>query len=233
MSYRYLYGFPCHRPPTSNGDNGETSTENTINSENTININTTINLTQNANANAGDGGNGGETSDLTGGSASSASATDGCAIAFNGEIESESDEAEAAVGADADVEADINSMGLNNSSEQRSMTGIATDLGLLTDKTASSADAGDANGTAGSGGNGGNTGNAGSNNASIISENVVVISTGANGAPPALSLGLNGRSIDITTDENGNTLVNGQSMTEETLRDGTKVFIFRNNDVKS
>lgn len=219
MNYRYHYSYPCKRP-SSNGS--EEIDNESVDSENRIRIETTINLTQNANGgdggDGGDGGSTGEIGDITGGAAASATATDGFAIAINSELENET----------ADTEDLVTPLGLNNLPEP--INGEPPVDGILENPTVDTSTGGNAIGPdAGDGGNGSPGGNGGTNNATIVAENIFVVKTNGDGvSPPPLALGLNNRQIDITTDENGNTLVNGQKMAEETLGDGTKVFIFRN-----
>jgi hypothetical protein len=95
-----------------------------------------------------------------------------------------------------------------------------------------SAIGGDATGGAGGAGGTGGTGGSVSNSASVSVENVVVICCDENGSAPCLTLGTNNRKVIIKVDENGDTYVNGQKMNETELEDGTKVFIFRNSEVK-
>lgn len=97
-----------------------------------------------------------------------------------------------------------------------------------------SASGGDAN--AGSGGYGGDGGAGGaggsaSNSSSISIENVLIIN-GDTAQYGSYSLGTNGKKLNITVDEDGNTLVNGKKLDEEELEDGTKVLIFRNSETK-
>lgn len=214
MSYRYRYGHSCSKPHSNDSE--------TTSADNEIRIETTINLTQNANANGGDGGDGGdtgETGDITGGSAASADSSDGFAIAINAEdIEIET----------SDGEDDLAQMGLNNLPGGGPINGNNPDNEYEDSATATST-GGDAVGPSGGNGGAGGAGGTATNTATIVSENVIVINTSSEGAtPPTLTLGLNNRQIDITADENGDPLVNGQSMTANTLEDGTKVFILKN-----
>ena len=87
---------------------------------------------------------------------------------------------------------------------------------------------GDTKGGDGTGGNGGTV----CNSATVIVENVVVISCNENGLEPAISLGMNDRKVNINVDEDGNTFVNGQKMEEQQLENGTKVFVFRDSTEK-
>lgn len=114
---------------------------------------------------------------------------------------------------------------------------LAADLNASVDLVlfgeGASAVGGDA--TGGNGGNGG-TGGAGgtvTNTAVVTTVNVIVISDNEVGTTPGLTIGTgngNGK-LDISSDESG-TFVNGQKMEESALGDGTKVYIFRNSEVK-
>lgn len=52
------------------------------------------------------------------------------------------------------------------------------------------------------------------------------------GPPPQYQIGLNGKKLDITMDDQGNTFVNGKKMDIEKLDDGTNVFLFKNHVMK-
>lgn len=69
------------------------------------------------------------------------------------------------------------------------------------------------------------------NYADIEVNNILVIignnNNGGGGYPP-VSLGMNGTDFQITSDEYGNTLLNGEKMNEQALADGTRVFLFKN-----
>ena len=78
--------------------------------------------------------------------------------------------------------------------------------------------------------NGGNGGTV-TNTAVVTTVNVIVFSGNETGTTPGLTIGTGNRNIDISADENG-TFVNGQKIDETALDDGTKVFVFRDSEVK-
>lgn len=182
-----------------------------------VNIHTSINICQNGEANGGEanGGNGG---DATGGSAAAASA----------ESEGEGDaSAEASVSVSQKSKNNDVRTGTNRSPAAEEIA----ELDNVVLGEGASAIGGDA--TGGNGGAGGAGGNGGtvSNSATVTVENTVVVVCDGNGAA-GLRINGNGRNLDIEVDENGDTFVNGQKMDEEKLADGTKVFLFKNSEVK-
>lgn len=199
-------------------------------SENEIDATTTVNICQNANASGGNGGSGGDGGDAYGGSAAAASA------------ESEGGEGDASAsatvcenGPDA-VQTLRKAMANPNLSEQdlQSLQELL-DLQLGASVAIGDAAAAGGNATGGNGGNGGAGGAGGAitQTASVTVENYVIINAADNlTTPPKMKLGINGKHVEVTMDENGNTFVNGQKMDEQQLDNGTKVFIFRNNEVK-
>jgi len=174
-----------------------------------------VNIWQNAEANGGDaeGGDGGD-----GGSAAAASA----------ESEGEGDAtASASVSVDPNNHGSRPNSNLNQPPEAQSLGSITN----VEDAAAKGGDGG--NGGDATGGDGGTA----TNVAEVEVENVVVIYPNSDGSTPLINLGVNGnnlrRNVDIKVDENGNTFVNGQKRDEQELNDGTKVFIFRNSELKT
>ncbi|MEL7655702.1 MAG: hypothetical protein AAGU75_07325 [Bacillota bacterium] len=85
------------------------------------------------------------------------------------------------------------------------------------------------------GGNGGNGGTGGAggtvtNTAVVTTVNVIVFSNETENTP-GLTIGTGSGNLDISSNESG-TFVNGQKLDETALGDGTKVYIFRNSEVK-
>lgn len=80
-------------------------------------------------------------------------------------------------------------------------------------------------GSGGAGGTGGENNSAQCNTATIAVENVVVLCCNGDSPPHNMTIGLNGRKMDIFMDEDGSTFVNGKKMDAENLEDGTKVYI--------
>lgn len=70
-------------------------------------------------------------------------------------------------------------------------------------------------------------------NTDINVNNIIVILGDSRLAGIPISFGVNGKTLDITTDEIGNTLLNGMKMDENALPDGTKVFLFKNKQMES
>jgi len=182
-----------------------------------VNICTSVNICQNGEANGGDanGGNGG---DATGGSAAAASA----------QSEGEGD---ASATASVSVSQESKPYGDKEGADQALTPEVAAAQDTVVSGEGASAIGGAA--TGGDGGNGGDGGDASvSNSAAVTVENVVVICCDEKGSHPGLTLGTNNRKVNIKVDENGDTFVNGQKMDETKLEDGTKVFIFRNSEIK-
>jgi hypothetical protein len=173
--------------------------------ENKINICNKVTINQTANAQGGEGGDGGdaESGDVTGGSAAAASGL--IAVAANV--------------TEPDIRIPLSD---DLKQQEENIEPLQTDGG--TTAAGGSATGGDSQG--GEGGRGGDGGTA-TNEATVAIENVIVISCNGDGPSHALTLGTNNRKLDIEVNENGETLVNGQKMQEESLPDGTKVLIFR------
>lgn len=227
----YCYCWPndsacCPCQPGGNDQKHDKKRED----ENEIDATTTVNICQNANASGGDGGNGGNGGDAYGGSAAAASAEN-----QGGEGDANASATVCENGPDA-VQTLRKAMANPNLNEQdlRSLQELL-DLQLGASVAIGDAAAAGGNAAGGNGGSGGAGGAGGAitQSAAVAVENYVIINPGNNyPGPPAIKLGVNGKQVDVTMDENGNTFVNGQKMDEQQLDNGTKVFIFRNNEVK-
>ncbi len=190
-----------------------------------IKISTSVNICQNAEADGGDA-NGGDGGFTIGGSAAAASA----------EYELEDGARVAAIVPRSGLNATVNGNSENENSSNRNLLSKRSSRSLTTENAKAlpslldvNADVaiGDAAAIGGDGVNGGTA----SNSANVTVENVIVVTCSEIGTP-ALSIGSNQRRFNINMDENGNTFVNGQQLEKKTLDDGTKVFVFRNSEVK-
>lgn len=98
------------------------------------------------------------------------------------------------------------------------------------------ANGGDCGGAGGTAGDGGTV----SNSAITTVVDVVVVvgsgngnnNTGGDGTIEPIALDLNGRKVNIQLSDNGQTYVNGERLEEQQLGDGTKVYVFRKEEVK-
>lgn len=175
--------------------------------KNTVHVTTNVSISQRAeanggNANGGNGGNAGGSAAASAASGENASANSSALNAFVGEPRVSSDDPEPQ-----------NDAAIEEESVVSATVGSAT------------------GGNGGSGGTGGN-GGAASNSSAVQVDNMIIICCDGNGPGTAIKLGTNDRKVDITVDQDGNTFVNGKKMDEEELENGTKVFIFRNTEVK-
>lgn len=222
----WCYGQPVYKKPGLEEWRHHREKEEREKCVRDVNICTSVNISQSGEANGGDanGGNGG---DATGGSAAAASADsegDGDArAAASVRINTRSKSYEDKAGAVRPLISEVEAQAL--SPEE------AEDPNAVVIGEGASAIGGDAAG--GAGGAGGVGGNASvSNSAAVTIENYVIVCCDKKGNHPGLTLGTNNRKLDIKVDENGDTFVNGQKMDETEFEDGTKVFIFRRNEIK-
>lgn len=100
---------------------------------------------------------------------------------------------------------------------------------------------GDANGgdCGGAGGTAGDGGTVTNSAVTTVVDVVVVVgsgngnnNTGGDGTASPIALDLNGRKVDIRLNDNGQTFVNGEKLEEQQLADGTKVYVFRKEEVQ-
>lgn len=110
---------------------------------------------------------------------------------------------------------------LNRHKRPPSISGIKVDTNIDLDQNSS------ANG--GLGGSGGLAYNC----ANIRVNNIVVVLGNSTHMTQPVSFGINGDKLEITTDEEGNTFINGIKMEESALPDGTKVFLFKDKIVNT
>lgn len=171
--------------------------------ENNIYINTNIDIDQEATATGGDGGNGGE---AEGG---------GAALASGGLIPIAINELEIEANLDLGLPVDP-TLGQNALVAAQPPNGTGTTVS-----------GGDADAEGGDGGNATAT-----NIAEVTVENVIIITGNSDHPMPPIHLGSNGRNMDIKIDKEGNAFVNGKKLDAQNLEDGSKVLIFRDNQVK-
>lgn len=192
----------CHREEGERGCRDRCHREEDEN-ENNIYINTNICIDQEANATAGDGGDGGE---AEGGDA--AFATGGLVNVAVNEVD-----------IDADIEFPIPGLDANQTEKLQPTQAPETNTG---------AQGGDA--TGGDGGNGGNA--TATNVAEVTVENVIIIAGYSDNPVPLINLGSNGKNMDIKIDKEGNAFVNGKKLDSQELGDGSRVLVYRENQVK-
>lgn len=171
--------------------------------DNNIYINTNIDIDQEANATGGDGGNGGE---AEGG---------GAALASGGLIPIAINELEIEANLDFGLPVD-QALGQDALLTPQPPNGTGTTVS-----------GGDADADGGDGGNATST-----NIAEVTVENVIIIAGNSDHPMPPIHLGSNGRNMDIKIDKEGNAFVNGKKLDAQNLEDGSKVLIFRDNQVK-
>lgn len=170
--------------------------------DNNIYINTDICIEQEANATGGDGGDGGE---AEGGDV--AYATGGLVNVAINEVEIE-----------ADIEFPIPGLDAAQAEEIQTRQVPETNTG---------AQGGNANANGGDGGNA-----AATNVAEVTVENVIIITGNSHQPIPLINLGSNGRNMDIKIDKEGNAFVNGKKLDAQELGDGSRVLVYRENNVK-
>jgi hypothetical protein len=188
--------------------------------ENVVNINNSVQITQTnqAEANGGAGG--------SGGSAAAAGAIgERIDIDVNASASTENENK-------IENETDQNFDALGTKAAESSEV-TPEDAEALQDEEGTNTISNSASG--GSGGSGGAGGsNSQSNSASVSIDNCTVVMVSCDGNSPSttLTLGRTDRQVDVKIDEDGNTYVNGKKMDEVALENGTKVFIFRDSEVK-
>lgn len=190
--------------------------------ENHIDLSTNISITQTNNNSGGDGGDGGDSGNAVGGAATAQSVS--AKSTGDGNVD---------VSVTASTKTDV-----SDSDPFRDLAGadsetkdLDTDGGGINTTATGGAAVGGLGGAGGSGGAGGTASNA----VSIEVNNTVVISCGYNGPdgpPPAYTVGMKDRKLDIKIDEEGNAFINGKKMESEPLEDGTKIFILRNSETQ-